>query len=284
MKKFLITSFLYLLLIINGTYAQLIQIECPIKPLAQASSHKHEHYKHQKKKRDNSTYLRIPHPVEASSSTNWSGYVAVTNLLRPAKNSVNNVSGSWTVPDVIASTNTAYSAIWVGIDGYSNSTVEQIGTEHDWTPFGQQNYAWFEMYPRGAYEIVGFPLNVGDSISAQVSYSGSNRFSLRLYNNTQGVYTIIPSSYTTMPGAQRSSAEWIVEAPSSNLGILPLADFSHVAFTNCTANLNGVTGGIKNRHWVFDSITMRTQSGAIKALPSSLSSNGESFSVTWEHE
>src|SRR5271166_4368093 len=65
-------------------------------------------------------------------STNWSGYGAATNLSAPATGSVTAVSGSWVVPTVTGSRRgTVYSAAWVGIDGLSDSTVEQLGTEQD---------------------------------------------------------------------------------------------------------------------------------------------------------
>ena len=57
----------------------------------------------------------------ASTSSNWSGYAASA----PA-NSVSYVAGSWVVPTASSKTN-GYSSVWVGIDGYNSSTVEQIG-------------------------------------------------------------------------------------------------------------------------------------------------------------
>ena len=42
-----------------------------------------------------------------------------------------------------------YSSVWVGIDGYSSNTVEQIGTEQDVSANGKTSYyAWYEMYPQ----------------------------------------------------------------------------------------------------------------------------------------
>ena len=94
-----------------------------------------------------------------SSSQNWSGYAVETSLTAPQKYAVTSVAGRWTIPTVTASTSAeTFSSIWVGIDGYSDGTVEQLGTEQDWTSSGQQNYVWFEMYPHGAFEIVGFPI------------------------------------------------------------------------------------------------------------------------------
>lgn len=229
--------------------------------------------------------LNAPHiRLKEGTSTNWCGYSSVTNLLNPARFSVTSVSGSWIVPTITASRSTTYSSIWVGIDGYASNTVEQIGTEHDWHNGRQENYAWFEMYPQYAYELVGFPVNTGDSITAQVSYIGNSTFRLYLQNNTKGVHTIVPSSYTKSTTALRSSAEWIVEAPSSYNGVLPLADFSPVTLSNCSCVINNVTGAINNSHWRYDQLQMVTSTGTAKATASNLTNNGSSFMVTWKHQ
>ena len=83
-----------------------------------------------------------------STDSNWSGYAAVTDLNDPQSGSVTAVSGSWIVPTVTATSSrgTTESAVWVGIDGYSSSTVEQIGTEQDVVNGTPQYSAWWEMY------------------------------------------------------------------------------------------------------------------------------------------
>jgi hypothetical protein len=225
----------------------------------------------------------FPHvEVEESTSANWSGYAAATSLSRPASNSVSYVAGYWTVPTLQPTPNNSFSSAWVGIDGYASSTVEQIGTEHDWVGGAQQNYVWFEMYPQGAFEIVGFPVNSGDVMAAEVRFIGRGVFELVIYNTSQGVYFIVPKSYTTSPSAKRSSAEWIVEAPYFN-GVLPLADFGHINFSSCEATINGKTGTISNNRWKDDPLTMVT-SRIIKAIPSVLINKGANFTVTWDHE
>jgi hypothetical protein len=120
-------------------------------------------------------HLQAPHiHLRDGTSANWSGYAVETNLAKPEANAVSDVVGGWTVPAAVAgASRDAYSSAWVGIDGYSTSTVEQIGTEQDWTPRGASYYAWFEMYPNYAYEIVNFPVHAGDVITAQVQYIGS---------------------------------------------------------------------------------------------------------------
>jgi Peptidase A4 family len=269
MKKYLTTFAMALAFIFSTNVAaeDYLQIECQIAPLPSRNSAK-------------------PHKsIEHGTSTNWSGYAAITSLSHPQVGSVSSVTGTWTVPTITASVNNTYSSSWVGIDGYASDTVEQIGTESDWSVgHGQVNYAWFELFPGASFLITGFPVHAGDLITGQVTYQGSSTYELILTNHTEHIYTIIPASKSKIKNAQRSSAEWIVEAPSISSGILPLANFGTIAFSNCTATINGVTGAINNSHWHNDAITMVTINGAIRSLPSSLTNGGENFTMTWEHQ
>ena len=183
-----------------------------------------------------STPTPAPNPT---TSSNWSGYAVETATTTISSYAVTSVNGSWTVPTV-SSTGNGYSAVWVGIDGYNSSTVEQIGTEQD----ASDGYsAWYEMYPNGSVPI-NMTIKPGDAISASVNYLvGSNQFSLLIKDVTEG------ESYTTTQTlasngrfggtsqAQRSSAEWIVERASSGNGVLPLANFGSVTFTGASATL-----------------------------------------------
>jgi Peptidase A4 family len=217
---------------------------------------------------------RIPGPKH-SDSTNWSGYAIESNLSSPAAKVVTDVRGSWFVPPVTSSPS-GYSSVWVGIDGYASSTVEQVGTEQD---SSGSYYAWYEMYPRSSHYI--HQVYPGDAISAEVLYQGNNFYRLTITDST----TDHAFSYSTRQkvNAQRMSAEWVVEAPSSFGGVLPLANFGTAKITNAQATLGGVTGSISdppNPTWQYDPMTMVTASG-VKALPSVLSADGSSFSVAW---
>lgn len=261
-------------------------IECELRPKMRSSrSKKYDKFKLTDKR--GSTYESFTHPhIEAKQGTsqNWGGYIAITNINSPAHNSVDAVYGSWVVPSVKSSTtHDTWCSLWVGIDGYSNGTVEQIGTEHDWYKGKQVDYAWFEMYPDYSYEIVGFPLKRGDLISASVVYKCDGVFIMTIVNETKKVYATIPASYTTSLVAQRSSAEWVAEAPYLRGIILPLSHFGTVKFSNCLATINDIHGSIKDGFWMNDMLTM-VGNGGTKAIPSPLSSDGRSFSVTWKHE
>jgi len=211
----------------------------------------------------------------SSNSTNWSGY-AVTG----ASGSVSNAKGSWTVPAIqgaCPSTN-QYSSFWVGIDGFNSGTVEQTGTDSDCQNGAPTYYAWYEFYPHPSFLISGLTIHPGDHITAQANFNGRS-FVVTITDTTTGLSF---STSAKVRGAQRSSAEWIAEAPSSSGGILPLANFGTVSFSASTATIGGTTGTIGSFGTAVQQITMVTSSGAVKAQPSALSSGGDSFSVTWK--
>jgi hypothetical protein len=218
------------------------------------------------------------------SSYNWSGYT----VTGPA-GSVTSASGSWIVPAVTGTT-TAYAACWTGIDGFSSSTVEQTGTLSYISNGYPLYYAWYEFYPLEAIiPISAVPVNPGDKISASVTYSTSpSEFTLTIEDITASksfsiTATVASLGYTPA----RSSAEWIVEAPSSSSGILPLAYFGTAYLGNaytgvsetCFATISGVSGDIASFGTAVQTITMVNTRGAAEATPSSLSS-GTSFSIT----
>lgn len=229
------------------------------------------------------------------TSSNWSGYavfpVAQSSSGKGKKSAptatFSDVSGLWVVPTVTSSTSAnTYSSTWIGLDGYADSTVEQIGTEQDWSDGSAQYYAWFEMYPKWAYEIVGFPVNPGNNITAKVEYVSKGAFTLTITNLSVNDENGNPVSFSITqraPSAQRLSAEWIEEAPWSG-GVLPLAHFGTVDFLYCSATMNGPTGAISDSQWQYDAITMETSDGTVKAQPSELQEDGTGFGVTWKHE
>jgi len=194
-----------------------------------------------------------------------------------SKGSVTDVKGSWTVPEVTSTqTTNSYSSFWVGIDGYSSNTVEQIGTDSDYVNGAPTYYAWFEFYPKQAYIISTVSVIPGDVMSAEVTYSKST-FTVSITN------TRTHKSFSTsakVPSARMSSAEWIAEAPSSG-GVLPLANFGAVSFTSCSATIGSKTGSIGSfaPSSVYQ-ISMVNSAGSVIAQPSSLSNDGTSFTVT----
>ena len=223
--------------------------------------------------------------VTVEQSTNWSGYAVEGTSFTKAL-------GSWTVPSVNCSqTPNTYSSFWVGIDGWTSSTVEQTGTDSDCSGTKPSYYAWYEFYPNPSRLINGVPGSPGNHISASVTYSGSN-FTITITNVSTGKSY---SKTSSVRSAKRTSAEWIAEAPccTRSGGILPLADFGTVDFgqdytgvgstNDATASgVSGAIGAFGNN--IFESIMVNGSTGADEAVPSGLTSDGTSFSVTWDSE
>ncbi len=222
-------------------------------------------------------------------STNWSGYGAATNLSSPAAGSVTSVSGSWVVPTVTAPRRgNYYSSAWVGIDGLSDSTVEQLGTEQDVSNGTARYDAWWEMYSSGDGQpeqvISGFTIKPGDSITASVNYTGSGNFVLSITDSTRNetFTTTQNTNKTQSPTASQSSAEWIVEAPSVGGGQSSLANFGTITFSNASATIDSVNGPINDSNWQNEAIDMITSRGTLLDSTSALNSGGTGFTVTYK--
>ena len=230
----------------------------------------------------------------AVSSSNWSGY-ADTN------DTFSSVTSSWTEPTVnCADSNSgldgllslsnllggpgAASAFWVGLDGYNSTSVEQLGTDSDCDSGTPSYYAWYEMYPNPSETLPSqYPVKPGDQLTALVaSNTAGTSFTLEIKDTTAG-WTF--STTQTGSGFARSSAEVIAEAPSSCSVLfcseVPLADFGQLNYSGSSViNTAGTKGSLAS----FDAneITM-SDNGTTLATPSSLSSDGSSFSVTWDN-
>lgn len=215
--------------------------------------------------------------LKNGTSTNWSGYASVLgSLSAPTSGVVSDVKGTWTVQAVdcsLAATNT-YSSAWVGIDGYTSSSVEQLGTEHDCINGQPQYYAWYEMYPKPGYKITKLSVQPGDVMTGEVQYIRNGNFVLTL-SSSRGAFKTTQKSNK----AVRSSAEWIVEAPWSG-GVLPLANFGTLPFSSSSATINGNAGAISV--FTYDKIDMANSTNVLKDQTSDLSSGGTAFSVTWK--
>jgi len=205
------------------------------------------------------------HKITNSTSTNWSGY-AVTG------SRFTSVSASWTEPTVSCSGGTAYSSFWVGLDGDTSGTVEQTGTDADCSGSTPRYYAWYEMYPKFPTNLRG-TVRPNDKLNATVTTDGRGGFTLTISDTTQGWTN---TTNARLKSAKLASAEVIAEAPSSSGGVLPLANFGTVGFSNAKANGALLTSSTPH----IDPITMASGS-TVKAQPGSISSGA--FSVTWKH-
>lgn len=224
--------------------------------------------------------------VPIVDSFNWSGYAVPFTKSVPIA-----ISGSWIVPTLapqyLNSPAASYSSAWIGFDGYTSSTVEQMGTESDFINGVQSNYLWVEMFPAGPFVFSGAGTipNAGDRIQCIIQSCGDSlHFRMFAINWTQCTAICVPEAISTAASpVALSSAEWIVEAPFDN-GILPLARFPNsIPFCDCRLSLCGrkEVGTISSQCSNLVQLTMTTPTGITKAAPSALQCGGTSFSIAW---
>jgi hypothetical protein len=197
---------------------------------------------------------------ETAESTNWSGYVDTGSQFTSA-------SAQWVVPTVQPSPTTEYSATWVGIDGATNSSLIQAGTEQDTSDGKTTYYAWYELLP--ALSIPVEYVSPGDEMKVSIVEDSPGTWTITIADLTSGQTITKSVAYTT----PQTSAEWIEEAPLSAMGQqLTLADFGTAQFTNMAASSNLSSGTFP--------VDMVDADKNIISSPGPLSNN--SFSVAYE--
>jgi hypothetical protein len=207
-------------------------------------------------------------------SDNWAGYAVVGKAFTEAR-------GSWTIPSVNCRVNpNGAASFWVGIDGWDNDTVEQTGTESQCNGIELVTYAWYEFAPKAGVTIKNMRVTPGEYMQAKVHYNGS-RFVVTLVDLTTGKYF---RTGEAVPRAKRASAEWIAE---SN-GYSGLPDFDPVGFgkdftqaTDTNAATDATTSGPIAAFGKRVQVAILGQKNADEAVPSYLSFDGSSFSVTY---
>ena len=235
--------------------------------------------------------------VDAKPTTQWAGY-AVTGA-KP----FTSASGTWRQPRATCRLGAASAAFWVGLGGFSSESnrIEQIGAAADCTSKNRPSYyTWYDLPPNPGV-ILALKVNAGDLITASVRMNGARtRVALRIADATTG------GSYSTVlavTSPDLTSAEWITEAPLDCNGYgscqsVALANFGSVAFTRIAAVSGGHAGTITDAHWANTAIKLVPHtransyfpgsSGALPsdstagAVPSGLTSAGDSFGVSWK--
>ncbi|HEV2639984.1 MAG TPA: G1 family glutamic endopeptidase [Actinocrinis sp.] len=205
-------------------------------------------------------FPHFDHRLHADSF--WAGY-ADTGTAK-----FTSISGSWTVPKLdCATTKNSSVSPWLGLDGWSSDTVEQIGFDQDCQSGVAGYHPWVEMYPANSIYFTE-TLKPGDVVTASVSVSGTT-FTLSESDTTQG-WT---KTYTKTGNDRLSSAEAILEDLGSGIG--QVADFGTIPFTGLTSNGKPLaTAGTPNSTNLERGSTLLTKNSAL---------TGGAFTITWLH-
>ncbi|HEY3728089.1 MAG TPA: G1 family glutamic endopeptidase [Solirubrobacteraceae bacterium] len=230
--------------------------------------------------------------ADSVQSSNWAGYAVHRGGVKFKR-----VTGTWRQPTATCTPGRAtYSSVWVGLGGYNESSkaLEQIGAEVDCNARGKVvSSAWYELVPAPS-RTIRMQVRPGDQLKATVTIVG-HEVGLQLRDLTKH-HTFTRNIHVSTVDV--SSAEWILETPSVCSGkgfvcqVLPLADFGTATITGASASTTrGAVGPISDRSWSTSKITLASgghrfiaQGGAptVSALPSSLTSRGGAFTVTYQ--
>ncbi len=206
--------------------------------------------------------------TSSATALNWSGYVADIG-------SYTQITGSWVIPTVTTTNDTSADATWVGIGGVLSHDLIQAGTEAVPDSNGDTDYeAWYELLPDNS-QVVPLTIHPGDSVSVSIALQSAttDEWSIDFNDSTTG------QSYqtTVMYASSLSSAEWIEEMPAGVGERISLDDFGTIDFSDGSTMQNGTSETIADSG--AQALTMQNQNGEPTAVPSSLGTDGMSFTV-----
>ena len=187
--------------------------------------------------------------IPIDDSGNWSGYVALPK--KGGSKTFNSVTAQYAVPSVncsVTGSSDAFAYHWVGLDGWTDGTVEQDGVADFCVGGTPEYYAWYEMFPAGITLV--FAVSPGDDISSSVTYApATGAYTLSLTDRTSG-HSFVQSAKCAAAGTcHNSSAEVITEGYPSGAWV-GTADFGAEFYLAATAtDAAGVTGSFTDSAW-----------------------------------
>jgi hypothetical protein len=219
------------------------------------------------------------HGIATAATPNWAGYVVESPRQFTA------VTGSWTVPttDCTGVTDPTANAVWVGLDGFLNQTVEQIGIKASCGATASYT-AWWQMWPApvNRLPISSYPVNPGDVLTATVSRTGQ-QYTLGLRSSAGWQFSTIQNGT-----AADSSAEWVASSPKrcATCQYVALGNFGTVHFSDARAATGPHLRGVESftrRGESASAVSMVSADGVVRARPSRISTCAGGFDVIWKH-
>jgi hypothetical protein len=175
------------------------------------------------------------------NNTTWGGYVVASNTFNPSP-TITSINASWAVPEISQFNSGASSAEWIGIGGFFDKTLIQVGVEQDSFREHAQYSAWYELLPDNAVTIESINVSPGDTIYASISLVNPAMDEWLIYiadSNGNQVF-----QKTVAYAASQMSAEWILERPEINGHVSSLANLTLVTFNDCQATISGKTNSL----------------------------------------
>jgi hypothetical protein len=213
---------------------------------------------------------------------NWSGYVLTGGPYTAAE-------GTWTVPAVsyvpyAGSPPIEMSSTWIGIDGYGESQLIQLGTEEDVTSSNVAIYrVWYELLPEveTIIDASRFVVGPGDTITA------SMRCTANCTPNARATWVLsmmnvgrwrTPFAIQVQYSSPLATAEWVEEATCIDGCRSTPADYSYLPNYGSTSFVASTLNGANPNFTPRDSMLMTDPNGKAWSVPS-VPTGGNSFSV-----
>jgi hypothetical protein len=223
------------------------------------------------------SHAALPRSGGTVTSLNWAGY-AVT----PSAPAITSVTSTFIVPSA-GLLPPGFAATWTGIGGFSTTDLIQAGVGEQSLPslplIGDQYFPWYELLPGAEVQLTGCAGDAnctvapGDSIAIIITQVATNTWAIAFANSTRNWTWTQAVPYNS----SKSSAEWIVEAPSVE------------ALQTTVAPLSIVNMGPVNRYTEGGSTYTIAQGNPTRivlspgifneATPSTLAADGQSFRV-----
>ena len=194
------------------------------------------------------------------------------------------VEATWVQPKAPCGGTTGRSSVyWVGIGGYGQRSLVQIGTESSCVRGTAVAAAWHESLPKERFSIrTQTAIRAGDRIWAQVRWLGGSRYRLSLANLSNRQHFSVRVTNGTV---KRTSAEWIVEAPTggcpNRCHTLKMPNFGTFRFQAAVATMGGVRWAVDASRFSPVVERMISSSGATRAEVTTTASTGTAFAIRW---
>ena len=208
-------------------------------------------------------HSRMAAVTSGAESSNWSGEIDTGAEFT-------GIQSDWVIPTVQRSIGPEYSSTWVGIDGVSDTSNIQVGTEQDSGGGTTTYFAWYEILPAAEVPITE-PVSPGDEMEASVTEQSPGIWEIIVKDPTASWSASGDFAYQG-PG---TSAEWIEEAPTVNDSQSTLADFGGMDLSNLA--MSSPNSGSA----VMTPVSMVNTNGVVIAYPGPFNESTDSFPITF---
>ena len=216
-------------------------------------------------------------------NSNWSGYAA---LPKTAGQTFTSIVANYNVPSVACSNSPdTFSFHWIGLDGWSDQTVEQDGISANCKGSSPRYNVWYEMYPANSH--FEFQVSPGDAIESSIRYLGRDKYELSLKDVTssQG-FDVVQTCPVSV--CENASAETITEAYYYNRRFSGTSDFGdeHYEGAIVTDSAGNVGGLFDPKAWKTGEGIALGEYGDVDTTPGPIATAhglgaSSAFSVFW---